>query len=502
MNAPPNDSVSREASIETGVAGLDLILEGGVLAGGVYILQGEPGAGKTILGNQMCFHHARTGQRALYVTLLAESHSRMMSHMGVLSFFDQTVIPSKLTYLSAFRALEDSGLRGLTDLLRRELQTTKASLLVVDGLVAAEESADSTMDFKKFIHELQTLVALVGATAILLTSTGASPLPVAAEHTMVDGVIEMSSRLYGRRSERDLQVLKRRGRGYLQGRHSFRITDDGIVVHPRTEALLEHPSAIDQPDLARMSTGISALDEAMGGGLLHPTTTLVIGPAGIGKTTLGLHFLSGCSAAEPGLLFGFHETPERIISQAQTLNLPLAEHLANGTVEAMWQPATEGLIDELCGRLLSAVRSRKVRRLFMDGLDGLAKLAVEPDRVGHVMTALANELRALDVTTLYTSEAELGAPVLGNAYAGLSIRGVSTIAENAIVMRYVNLYATHHRLISVLKARNTTIDDHWHRYEMTPKGIVIEADSDGAEHVLKSLTGMSGGRYIAATQGG
>ena len=486
--------------LSTGVRGLDVVLEGGLLVGGVYILQGRPGAGKTILGNQMCFHHAQEGQRALYVTLLAESHSRMMAHMGSLSFFDQAAIPSRLTYLSAFRVLEEEGLDGLFDLLRRELQSTRSSLLVLDGLVAVEESANSPVAFKKFIHELQTLTAIVGSTAILLTSTGASPLPVAAEHTMVDGVIEMSSRLYGRRSERDLQILKRRGRGYLQGRHSFKISGDGIEVHPRVEALLEQPSRPDFPDRGRISTGLSALDQAMDGGLLHPTTTLVIGPAGVGKTTLGLHFLGGCSDAEPGLLFGFYETPERIAAQAATLRLPLSERLQSGVVEALWQPATEGMFDEICGRLLSAVRARKVRRLFLDGLDGLAKLAVEPDRVGHAMTALANELRSLDVTTLYTSEAELGAPVLGNAYAGLSIRGVSTIAENAIVMRYVNLYATHHRLISVLKARNTSIDDHWHRYEMTAAGIAIEPDAAGAERVLRSLSGASDGRYIAASR--
>jgi circadian clock protein KaiC len=486
--------------LTTGVPGLDVVLDGGFLIGGVYIFQGQAGAGKTILGNQMCFHHAAGGGRALYVTLLSESHSRMMAHMSVLSFFDQTAIPDRLTYLSAFRELEEKGLDGLLDLLRREMRASKAGLLVLDGLVAAEESATSAREFKKFIHELQTLTALNESSAFLLTSTGASPLPVAAEHTMVDGVIDMSDRLYGRRSERDFQVLKRRGGGYLEGRHSFRITADGIVVHPRTEALLWRPTHTDIPDRDRISTGVPGVDRALGGGLLHPTTTLVIGPAGAGKTTLGLHFLSECSVDEPGLLFGFYETPERVASQARSLDLPLADHLSTDVVEALWQPATEGLLDEICEQLVDAVRRRSVRRLFLDGIDGLAKLAVEPDRIGHVMTALSNELRALGVTTLYTSEAELGAPVLGNAYAGLSIKGVSAVAENAIVMRFVNLNATHYRLISVLKARNSAIDDHWHSYRMTDAGIVVESDSAEAERVLNSLTNDTGGRYIAPHQ--
>jgi len=483
-----------EGRLTTGVPGLDLVLDGGFLRGGVYILQGQPGAGKTILGNQMCFHKAASGGRALYITLLAESHSRMMAHIGALSFFDLSAIPDRLSYLSAFRELENNGLEALLGLIRREMRTSQASLLVLDGLVAAEESATSAREFKKFIHELQTLTAINDSTTFLLTSTGASPLPLAAEHTMVDGVIDMSNRLYGRRSERDLQVLKRRGGGYLQGRHSFRITSKGIIVHPRTEALLRRPTQADSPDRGRMTIGVDGLDKALGGGLLHPTTTLVIGPAGIGKTTLGLHFLSGCDVDEPGLLFGFYETPERIASHAKSLNLPLAEHLSSGTVEVLWQPATEGLLDEICERIVASVRRRKVKRLFLDGVDGLSKLAVEPDRVSHAMSALTNELRALGVTTLYSSEAELGAPVLGNAYAGLSVKGVSAVAENAIVMRFINRNAAHYRIISVLKARNSAIDDHWHTYRMTDAGIIVEPDAGQAERVLESLTHARNGQ--------
>ncbi len=77
----------------TGIAGLDRILEGGLLAAGVYIVQGPPGAGKTILANQACFHHAATGGHALYVTLLAESHSRLFAHLRRMAFFDVAAIP-------------------------------------------------------------------------------------------------------------------------------------------------------------------------------------------------------------------------------------------------------------------------------------------------------------------------------------------------------------------------------------------------------------------------
>jgi circadian clock protein KaiC len=150
--------------VPTGVPGLDTILRGGVLGGGLYIIQGSPGAGKTILGNQICFRHVANGGRAVYVTLLAENHARMLLHIGQLGFFEETVIPDRLYYISAFRVLEGDGLAGVLDLLRREVQSHDGSVLIIDGLSAVEDTAASTREFKKFIHQLQAQAAVANCT--------------------------------------------------------------------------------------------------------------------------------------------------------------------------------------------------------------------------------------------------------------------------------------------------------------------------------------------------
>src|SRR3954470_23250436 len=183
--------------IATGIGGLDAILGGGVFEGGIYIIQGAPGAGKTILGNQICFAHAAQGRHALYITLLAESHSRMIGHMRRLSFFDEDAIPDRMSYVGAFKTLEDEGLRSLLDVVRREVRTRNASILVLDGLITVHEKARSDLELKKFIHELQTQAAFSNCTMFLLTSTfDAQAFP--PEHTMVDGLIELQSSLHGR----------------------------------------------------------------------------------------------------------------------------------------------------------------------------------------------------------------------------------------------------------------------------------------------------------------
>ena len=185
MNAMTIEQSRFPERVPSGLPGLDAVLRGGFLKAGIFMIQGSPGAGKTILANQICFHHAAHGERALYVTLLAESHSRMLLHIGQLGFFDATLIPRRIYYVSAFQALEEAGVQGLLDLLRREIDSHEAHILVLDGLVSVEEIADSSREYKKFVHQLQAQAALSGCTIFLLSSSR----PVAVEHTMVDGVI-------------------------------------------------------------------------------------------------------------------------------------------------------------------------------------------------------------------------------------------------------------------------------------------------------------------------
>jgi circadian clock protein KaiC len=476
--------------VPTGIPGLDTVLHGGFLRGGIFIIEGSPGAGKTILGNHICFNHVAAGGRALYVTLLAENHARMLLHIGQLGFFEETIIPDRLYYISAFRVLEQEGLSAVLTLLRREIHAHAATVLVLDGLSAIEDAAGTRREFKKFVHELQAQAAISDCMMLLLTGASQG----AGEHTLVDGVIELQTRLYGRRAERVLQVHKLRGSGYLRGEHSFRISTEGINVYPRTEAMLAHPSVADKVSGSPIPTGIAQLDRMMGGGFPQHSTALLIGPPGVGKTTLGLHFLSGCSRDDPGLLFGFYETPPAIRDKAKVLGLPLDQLIAKGHVEIIWQPTTEGLIDETCGRLLAEAARRGVRRLFIDGLQGFDKLAPDPQRLHHILSAFSSEFRGRGISTLYTAEADLIGPVLGLPLSGLSLQGISCIAEIILVMRYVELRSELHRMLSVLKVRDAEINSALHRFVISRSGIVIDPDSAAAENILAEATRQGGHR--------
>ncbi len=468
--------------VQSGVPGLDVILGGGFPKGGLYIIQGPPGTGKTTLGNQICFNHVAHANRAVFVTLLAEYHARMMQHLSVMKFFDASKIPDQLSYLNGLAALHETGLRGFVSLLRKEVTSRRASVLVIDGLVTARRLAPDEQAFNEFIHDLQAVAIAAGCTVFILTSSRSDVIE--PEHTMVDGIVELADELAGWAAESSLQVVKFRGSGFLRGRHAYKITSGGVVVHPRIEALLSRPSRPDQggDGDGRVVSGLEQLDTMLGGGLPEASTTMVMGPSGTGKTTLGLEFLAACTDTTPGLLFGFYETPKRIDAKAAGVCPALRNLIDSAVVEVLWQPPTDDLLDAYGERLLQAVKRRKVKRLFIDGLGAFQSAAAGSgsDRIGMFLTALMNEMRILGVTTVYTLEV----PDIMGPSIRTSIGDLSSLAENLILMRFVEAGSQLHRLISILKVRDSQFDQSLHEYETSSQGLIIRPNSDSAQAIM------------------
>ena len=466
MTAPPG-TPSAAARLATGIRGLDVVLHGGLLRGGIYIVQGSPGAGKTILTNQICFNHIADGGIAAFVTLLAENHARMMDNMRAMDFFDESRIPDRLTYQSAFAELRDEGLDGLLRLLRREIQRRKTTLLVVDGLVSVHAVAEGDGAFKSFVHALQEVALGTDCTMLLTTNDGRHASP---ERTMVDGLIVLTDGNCGWDAASELQVTKFRGSAYVRGRHSYKITDSGIAVHPRTEAVYAVPSDSDGVQGSRVATGVANLDTLLQGGLPACSTTMLTGPSGIGKTTLGLHFLARSSREEPGLLFGFHETPARARLKAARFGLPLEALERDGALEFVWQTPQSDVLDAHAERLLDAVDARHVKRLFLDGLTSFARAVTDHTRAESFFAALLNELRVRGVTTLFTLEL----PDLLSTKAHVPVADVSSLAENVLLLRFLESRNELHRVCSVMKVRDSGFDSSNHAFTLTDQGWTLE----------------------------
>ncbi|MBF5045242.1 AAA family ATPase [Aggregicoccus sp. 17bor-14] len=437
--------------VSTGIEGLDTVLHGGLLQGGTYIVVGMPGAGKTILGNQFCYHHVKGGGRVVYVTLLAETHSRMLAHLREMDFFTAEPLATAFQYVSAYRTLVKEGLAGLLESLRKLIREHRASLLVIDGLVSATHNAANELAFKEFIHELNTLVGVMNCTTLLLTN-GQGPDDVHPEHTMVDGLIELKDELVGVRSVRHLNVRKFRGSAHLRGEHTFVITGHGITVYPRLEAQLGENAVIPQEQEGQLPLGVPELDRMLGGGLQRGSVTLLMGPSGSGKTLLGLQFLhEGVQRNESCLYFGFYESPPRLMAKADGIGLHLRPALKSGLLQALWQPPSELLLDALGERLLITVKARGVKRLLLDGLIGFKEATVHPERINRFFAVLTNELRAQGVTAVFTEETRL----LFGPEVEAPVKAMSALVENHLFLRQVEMDGELRRAITILKTRES-----------------------------------------------
>lgn len=434
--------------LTTGIPGFDTILGGGFVEGASYIIQGQPGAGKTIFSNQIAFSAVNAGRKVLYVTLLAETHDRLFQSLDTLDFFDRSELGVTVSYVSVFQTLRDKGLPAVVDLLRKETKRQKATLLVFDGLLNARDRGNTDLDVKTFVAEVQSQAAFVGCTVLFLTS--ASVTSDSPEHTMVDGVVELHDEMAGVRAIRRLRVRKSRGSAALSGHHQYEITGAGVTVYPRMEAEFAYPSIDDNSPKKRVSASIKGLDDLLGGGFPSGSTTLLYGPTGGGKTSLGIGFLSGASVAEPALHFGFYESPDRLERKAESLGIDLKSAISSGSLEVIWHPMTENMIDKLGHRLLDAVRRREVKRLFIDGLGGFERAAVNSQRLVEFYAALTNELRALGVTTIASWELR---DLFGPSVAAPGPE-VSSLIDNLILVRNVELRSQYRRVISILKVRD------------------------------------------------
>ena len=478
----------RQKQVPTYVPGLDNVLGGGLLRGGLYVVRGAPGSGKTILANQICFAHARRGGRSAYTTLLAESHARMMLHLETLDFFDEELADDRVRYLSAYGALTKHGLRGVLDFIQNVLQDrpkakgkrrvdSSEAILVIDGFLVISDQSANVTELKKFMQELQLYADLIGATVLLLA--GPAVDESRPEYTMVDGIIELNETTHGLRTQRELRVRKLRGGPHLRGSHLFTITNAGITVYPRTESIYGAPSHLDKAGSDLVPTGISHLDQMLHGCLRRGTTTLVLGPSGAGKTTLSLHYLAATPKGEKSVYFGFYETPERLLSKARTLGLKLDRRVRGGELQIVWQPSTEQNVDALVQRLFLAIEQIGATRVVIDGLDGFQRATLHVNRVHHIFTAIANELRVRGVTTIYTYE-------VSNIRGGsqLPITGVSAVAENLLYLRFAELRSRIYRLLSILKVRDSAYDTTLREFHITEKGIRLETSYASAEALL------------------
>jgi circadian clock protein KaiC len=457
--------------LPTGIAGLDLILHGGLVARVSHLIVGPTGSGKTVLANQIACNVARAGKRVVYVSLLVESNGDIITNLRSMDFFDERFVGKALYYVDAERTIASGGRTALLSMIEAVVRQQQPAVVVLDSLNSVKSWIGGP-ELRGLVLEVSALLAIHRCTLLMTGHTEADG--VEDLYTVADVLIELLRVPLDARLVREMQILKSRGTGTMEGRHSFTISSRGVVVHPRTEMRLHaRPPATTTPAAAptvsRRRLGIERLDAMLGGGLWSDSTTLLVGPSGSGKSLIGAQFLcEGAAVGESGLYIGFYEWPHRLIASAARIGLRLEEWLARGVIEVAWRPRFEQLIDALADDLLAAVERRGVQRLVIDGLDGVTVTVTTRERLLPFWVALTDELRRLGVTTIVTDTPELFA--FG---AAASVAGFATLADNIIYMSALPLEQRLEPLVTVLKVRGATCERDARRLSISARGIEV-----------------------------
>lgn len=488
-NQPREARRSIPERVATGVPGLDAVLHDGLLRGASYLILGEPGTGKTILGNQFAYSVAANDGVALYVTVLAEAHDRMLMHLASFDFFNPEVIGRGVHYLSLVHQLGETGLAGALSELRRLVRMHGASLLVIDGASRFEDFAVSRQEYFSFVAQLIAELAIFDCTTLLLAQPDLTGEALHSIGTLVDGIVKLEDRGIGVQDIRLLRMIKHRGSSPLGGLHEFAIAGTGIEVYPRLEAVPFSVRPERPRRQRRLPLGVDGLDSILQGGLLTGSSTLIAGPPGIGKTTLGLHFVAeGAHRGEAGLFATFGEAPDRLVAKAEGLGLDLEGHVRAGRVRMLWQPTSGYPLDAWAGEIMAHVLAHQPHRLVIDGLTELARLTPFNDRLPAFLAALGYALRMQGVTSIITAETTTAEA------AGLDMPFEEAVAmlDNALLLRYVEPRSRLHRLISVLRVRESGFDPTVREFTITDHGIEVASTGSSAESVLADVARISG----------
>jgi len=451
--------------LPTGNKRLDEILNGGLLKNAINLIVGVPGSGKTILSQQVAFCNATVERPALYLSTLSEPLDKILRYGESLTFFDRTaIIERRVVYEDLGQQLGESGLDEVLDTVDRHLRQVRPAIVVIDSFRAFQAMASDVGSFRQFLYGLVRRLTAAAVTTIWNAPYTREQAEAEAEFAVADGIIALDIQQMAEREVRVVQVMKLRGSGYRSGEHTYRISQDGLEVFPRlAEVQVDSGYRLSRKHSA---TGIAALDDLLGdGGFWEGATTLIAGPSGIGKTLMGLHFLyHGAEAGEPGILATFHENEtqlSRIVSSfGWSIENPGVHILARGVVGMN--------IDEWVYELLDLVEKTGASRVVIDSLGDLDVAAGDRIRFREWVFSVTQRFTRAGVSLMFIVEV----PDLFQLRR-ISDEGISHLADNVILLQYVQEGPELTRAVTVLKTRAMQHRPIVHRYEITSQGFVL-----------------------------
>jgi len=474
--------------IATGVAGLDMVLGGGLERGASAVLAGAPGTGKTVLAEQICFSVATRKHRAAYYTTVSEPHTRLVGHLESFAFFDAQALGSRVEHIhlgSFFQPGRSGGLEAVLAEVTRKVLDEEPAIVVIDSAKMLRDFA-SEFGLRAALYDLSSKIAHTDTVLLLVGEYTAEELAGSVEFSMADAIVQLAYELREPVGRRSLRVVKTRGAASVADRQTFRIGPEGIRIFPRIETLTMPSTA--RP-AARVRSGIPGLDEVMAGGMRQGDSALVMGPSGVGKTTFAVQWLThALRNGEDGLFVTLQDSPDHLTEMASVFGWDIAAALASGQLDISYIPAGDLDMDVMADTVRASLATRPVRRVVVDSLGELILATREWDRFPAYLRSLIRMVQGAGSSLLLTNETSA-------SQAGTeSVDRLMFLFDNVIDLRYVERAAELGRALNVDKMRNGA-------QQMTMRAYTITSDGIAVGDVIEGVSGLLNWYSLRAPDG-
>lgn len=459
--------------VSTGIRGLDDVLGGGLQRRRLYMIEGVPGAGKTTLALQFLLAGAARGESVLYMTLsetaeelaaVAESHGWSLKSLNVREMApgERALDPDEQSTMFHPSELE---LATTAKLLLADVERLQATSVVIDSLSELRLLAGTALRYRRQILALKQYFATRGCTVLLLDDLTASEHDLQVR-SIAHGVIVLDQLhpAYGS-DRRRLRVLKYRGMAFRGGYHDYAIYRGGIEVYPRLVAA-EHRQPVER---GQLPSGIAELDALLGGGVDRGTSTLIVGPAGTGKSTVASQFVAAAAAnGTRAAMFLFDESQSTLLARARGLQIDLDSGIESGAITIKQVDPAELSPGAFTGIIRDEVEERGTSLIVIDSLNGYLNAMPED---GYLITQLHELLAYLGQRNVAT--------VLVSAHQGLightmsSPVDASYLADAIVLLRYFETRGEVRQAISVIKKRGGSHERTIREFSFGARGIQV-----------------------------
>jgi circadian clock protein KaiC len=482
---------SKSDRIATGIAGLDDILGGGFLARRLYLIQGEPGSGKTTLALQFLLAGAQAGEKVLYITLsetreeileVARSHGWSLDGLEIIEMSaieDQLAATAQNTLFHA----SEVELKETTKLLLDGVDRVKPTRVAFDSLSELRLLSQDRLRYRRQILAFKQYFAGRNCTTLLLddsSDSGRDSHVASLAHGVL--VLEQLAPEYGA-ARRRLVVQKVRGSTYRGGYHDYVIETGGIAVFPRLVAAEHHRRFVDE----NLSSGLPELDSLLGGGLARGTTTLFSGPPGSGKSNIALSYATTAArSGDKAAIYTFDESLPVLFARAAGLRLGLDSLVEAGSITVTQIDPAELSPGELSNRIRRAVEEEGVKVVYIDSLNGYLHSMVEERYVNLQLHELITYLNQQGVVTMVVI-APSG--MMGQMASPLD---VTYLADTVLMFRFFEADGAVHRAISVVKKRTGRHESTIRELFIDPAGIQVGPPLEQFRGVLTGVPVLTG----------